>query len=135
MKTMLNCVLLIDDSASVNFYNKTLLQQADYCDQIVQTRHGKEALDVLTEQVDGHYLRPDLIFLDINMPIMDGWEFLVEYSKLDEKMKGQVLVVLLTSSLNPEDRKRASKIKEVDDFYNKPIDLDTLSLIMQKHFS
>jgi CheY-like chemotaxis protein len=68
------------------------------------------------------------------MPVMDGWEFLEEYNKLEEALKNKTTIILLTTSLNPDDKKRAEKIPAISGFENKPLDNKILEKLLQKHF-
>ena len=78
---------------------------------------------------------PDLILLDINMPIVNGWEFMDKYQSLSAEQKAKIVVVMLTTSLNPDDRSRAESIKDIKDFVSKPLDETTLKDIIEKHFN
>ncbi len=110
-------VMLIDDDVNTNFYNKILLEQSNLVEDIVIFQQAMEALAYLKN--DGHNV--SIILLDINMPVMNGWEFLEAYEKLDAKLKETLVVVMLTSSVNKEDHERASKINSVKRFLSKPI--------------
>ena len=66
--------------------------------------------------------------------VMNGFEFLEEYKKLEEKLKSKVVIVMLTTSLNPDDRERALATKEVTEFQNKPLTIETLNEIIEKYF-
>lgn len=134
MKKQLNSILLIDDDEATNFINEMVIKEADCTNKIITVETGTEALEFLLSKTDGKHPQPDLIFLDINMPQMNGWEFLEEYKKLKEHQKGKITIVMLTTSLNPDDEKRAEKIKDIDDFKNKPLTLDTFIEILKKHF-
>ena len=79
--------------------------------------------------------QPAIIFLDINMPKIDGWEFLDEYEKLEDIQKAQVVLVMLTTSLNPDDLERAKSNPLVYDYLNKYLDADRIQKIIEKHFS
>ena len=108
----LNSVLLIDDDNATNFISTMLIKKAGITDHIEAVLNGREALDYLTnsgkyERSDGVFPQPMLILLDINMPAMDGWEFAEAISKLEENQKGKIVIVMLTSSLNPDDKEKA----------------------------
>jgi CheY-like chemotaxis protein len=77
---------------------------------------------------------PEIIFLDINMPAMDGWEFLQKYEALPEAHKSSIIVVMLTTSFNPEDELKARKIPAVKEFRNKPLTPALLQDILLKYF-
>ncbi len=117
----LNRILLVDDSRADNFLHKTIITKAEICNKIDVVLGGQEALDFLGTRTDDGYPQPDIIFLDINMPGMNGWEFLEHYKQLPKEQKGKEIVVMLTTSLNPEDRKRAEGMECISYFENKPL--------------
>ncbi len=131
MSIQLNCILLIDDDEPTNFLNKMTLEQAGCTRQIRIAQSGQEALEYLQITVQ----RPDLIFLDINMPAMDGWEFLERYRGLPPARKADIVLIMLTTSLNPDDEKRTRTIPEVAGFENKPLSQEQLDNLLKKYFS
>lgn len=139
MKNKLNCVLLVDDDEATNFINKMVLERSGIAHHIEVTWNGREALDYLTgqgkyESNKDNYPQPSIIFLDINMPRMDGWEFMEEYSKLEENQKGGVVIIMLTTSLNPDDKQKADSISDISEFKNKPLNYGTVEDIMKKYY-
>lgn len=135
MKKKLNCILLIDDNESDNYYHEVIIEEVGCTENVVALESGKDALEYLSsKESNGKYPQPDLIFLDINMPGMNGWEFLEEYKKLDKDKQGNIVVVMLTTSLNPDDEAKASDLKEIKNFMNKPLTVDTLNQTLNKYF-
>lgn len=135
MKRKLNCILLIDDHEPTNFLHKLVINEADCTEKVVVMEKGQEALDYLLSKQNGKYPQPDLIFLDINMPAMDGWEFLEHYKGLNIAQQGDVIVVMLTTSFRPDDIERAKGIKEVSCFKNKPLTVEIIQEILDKYFA
>jgi CheY-like chemotaxis protein len=138
MKKKLNCILLIDDDEPTNYLNRMTLEQVECAQYIQVVQSGHDALDLLMRQ--GKYVelpdcpRPDLIFLDINMPAMDGWEFLEKYRLLPPAQKASIVMIMLTTSLNPDDEARARAIPEIDGFENKPLRADRLREVLKNYF-
>jgi len=135
----LNSILLIDDDTATNFISKKLIKKAEITEHIETFSNGKQALDYLTksgkyEKIDAEYPKPQLILLDINMPVMDGWEFAEAFSRLNTYQKGQIKIILLTSSLNPDDKKRADNIEVISGFQNKILTMDAIIDVMNKYF-
>jgi len=139
MKQKLNCVLLVDDDESDNFFHKRILEKSGISDHIETVLNGKEALDFHTAkwkwgQTESSYCRPELIFLDIEMTVMNGWEFLEEYNKLEGVQKAKIIVIMLTSSLNPNDILRVEKMFGRGCYQYKPLTLEVINKIMRLHF-
>ncbi|MFZ4523786.1 MAG: response regulator [Bacteroidales bacterium] len=139
MKKKLNCVLLVDDNDSDNFIHKRVIKAAGITDFIGISLNGQEAIDFLKTKIEmgqqeRSFPRPALIFLDINMPLMNGWEFLEEYQQLDDGQKGKAIIIMLTTSLKPTDVATAEKTLGRGCFLYKPLTLEMLDEIIQKHF-
>lgn len=120
MKKKLNLAVLIDDDEATNVYNRTVIKYTGYIKEIISFEMATDALTFLTTPLDNMYPNPDVLFLDINMPGMNGWEFLDEYDKLSVDQKAKVLVVMLTTSLNPDDREEARR-RGIGGFVGKPL--------------
>jgi CheY-like chemotaxis protein len=127
----LNCVMLIDDNVDDNFYHERVIKKNNTAHQVISIESAQQAIDYLRTAEN---VRPDLIFLDINMPEMNGWEFIEEYIKLDEPLRGKVIVVMLTTSDNPDDQARARKLTVLADFKTKPLTKEMLNEIVVKYF-
>lgn len=134
MKKKLNCILLIDDDDSTNFIHKRLIKKTGYTEIVKAVESAEAGIDFLKHKVNGEYPCPELIFLDINMPGMSGWDFLEEYDKLEDIQKGRIVVVMLTTSLNPDDEEKSKKIPTIKGFMNKPLTKEGLMDIVQRHF-
>lgn len=137
MNKKLNCVLLIDDDEPTNFLNRMLIEETGIAHEVRVTQSAREALEYLSGRSSISGLqppRPELIFLDINMPAMDGWEFLEQYDQLSPEQKSSIIVVMLTTSFNPEDENKARKISYISSYQNKPLTEEVINGILKAHF-
>ena len=119
-------ILLIDDDVNTNFYNRILFEQAKVCDEILEFQNAEEGLEFLKKENE-----VSLVLLDINMPIMNGWQFLEAYEQLNEKQKEAIIVVMLTSSINMDDQEKAAMYDSVKKFIRKPISPELINEIME----
>ena len=87
---------------------------------------GEKAILFLTENAANEEMLPDIIFLDINMPVMDGWQFMDEYVKLKTSLARPITIFMVTSSADPVDSDRAKHISEISGYIIKPIKPDLL---------
>jgi CheY-like chemotaxis protein len=112
---------IIDDDPIFVYSLKKLISLRNYCDEVFSFPNGADALEALKNANNTGILMPDIILLDINMPIMDGWEFLVEYAKLKPEINKPITLFILTSSINDQDIKRAKAIESVNSYITKPV--------------
>jgi len=134
MKKKLNCILLVDDDLPTNFINERILRKMDCTERIIAVQGGFDALEYLKSTVEEKHPQPDLIFLDINMPGMNGWEFLESYENLEINQKSKAIIVMLTTSLNPDEKDKAGQIPQISGFLNKPLFADRVKEILEEKF-
>jgi len=114
-----NTTWIIDDDPIFVFGSKVLLRNNGFASNIIVCQNGKEALDKIVSMLELEEGLPDVIFLDLNMPVMDGWEFLDEFSNIS--YKHNIRVYILSSSINSIDIKRAKEYSVVRDYITKPL--------------
>ncbi|HEY8896617.1 MAG TPA: response regulator [Niastella sp.] len=117
----INKVLLIDDDATANYLSKELLENMKAAKEIEVAENGLRALKLITQS------SPDVIFLDIRMPGIDGFDFLERLKAL--ALENKIKVVMLTSSMRPEDRLRAFSYKAVIEYLEKPLTSEKVQFI------
>ncbi len=126
-------LLLVDDDPTTNFFNRHLIGKMELFDQIHEAANGQIALEKIAELHDKGEA-PDMILLDINMPIMNGFEFLDRYTVLDDKIKSSVVVCMLTTSLAKEDLERSKEYAILDDYIDKPLYEAKMRELILKYF-
>ena len=135
----LDCILLIDDDEATNFINKMVIKKADFDVNIEVCENGKHGLDYLTCQgrysSEKEFPQPGIIFLDINMPGMNGWEFMEKYKNLPDNQKARIVIAMLTTSLNPDDEFKGENNEEIRSFMNKPLTIEMLMDIVNVNFN
>ena len=134
MKQYVDLVLLIDDDRITNFYNTRIIEKhASYRD-VTAVKGGEAALAYLEECHRNALPKPNLIFLDLNMPGMNGWEFLDAFENMDPSITHGIKVILLSTSSDPEEVKRSMIFYHVNDYINKPLSEQMLDEVVDKHF-
>jgi CheY-like chemotaxis protein len=118
---MYNSVMVIDDNAIDRYIAEICLKKNEFTTEVISKESGDDALDYLKTNADAPHNLPQLIFLDINMPGMNGFEFLEAYELLPVDVQTSCIIVMLSSSLNPDDHKRVADNKFVSMFLNKPL--------------
>jgi len=125
-------ILLIDDDKATNYIHSLYLNEWDCTENIYTALNGQEALDFLKSNEEFQANKPSLILLDINMPVMNGFEFMEKYKTLDEDLKATIVVVMLTSSLHEADQERASQLDDLRSFMHKPLSKEQMQAVMAK---
>ncbi len=128
-----NQVLLIDDDSITNYINKRIIEKSGLSKEIVVAQNGFEALKILSDNCSRLGTCPELIFLDINMPIMSGFEFLEEYQHLYFANKPDVVLYLLTTSTHMKDMDKMKGYK-VTGILNKPLTAEKLNKVIQANY-
>ncbi|MDB5230909.1 MAG: response regulator [Chitinophagaceae bacterium] len=123
---MLNKLLLVDDDDVTLTICRIVLSKAGFAKEIDIAKHGKQALDYFMTLKNTDDSAPVLILLDLNMPVMDGWDFLENYMKDYAEDFKETKIVILSSSINPEDFAKAKQYSIVVDFINKPLTIESV---------
>ncbi len=133
MKTIENIWIIDDDSLYTLLLTKTLLK-LKACNNISSFHNGEVAIDALKETIASGNPLPELIFLDINMSIMDGWEFIEEYKQLKSDKDMSTVIYIASSSISEDDMNKAKSLNEIHDYIVKPINVATLQNIIQRFY-
>lgn len=137
---MMGKILCIDDDPITLMLNKKVIEKNSFSKEIIVAKNGEDALNFFQSIINSNRSEPEivlpqLIFLDLNMPVMGGWEFLdyfstTEYSDFNTFIK----VIVLSSTIDPEDSTKSKKYPMVIDFLSKPLTSLMLFYINEKHF-
>jgi CheY-like chemotaxis protein len=122
-------VLLVDDDNIFNYLNQHILQNMGIVNEVHTALNGREALELFNNYFSGAIAIPDIIFLDLNMPIMDGFAFLEAFKKLNIPNKEKISIIIVSSSEDPSDIKRARNFG-VDHYLTKPITASDLKMAL-----
>lgn len=123
-------VCLIDDDEIYQFLSQEIIERCHHVQNILTFCNGEEAIDYFRSVYTCPSNLPDLILLDLNMPIMDGWGFLQEYITLKPKIEKKITIYIVSSSIDPRDINKAKSFKEVTDFIIKPMTQETFNSLM-----
>ncbi len=128
-----NKVLLVDDDKINNYINLRLIRRIGLSEEIIVTNNGQEAITYLKNCEKNE--QPTLILLDINMPVMDGFEFLEEYEKLKGNTVERPMIVVLTTSTNTNDIKKVESSPIAAGYINKPLTEENLLGFIRRNAS
>lgn len=135
MDKKLNCVMLVDDDEAVNYLHQEILEEAGFADYIIVADTASKALSLLEKPGREACDQPDVIFLDLNMPLMCGWDFVerLAYKKIGDD--SFPLIFILTTSINVNNLKRAVGSNRITGFLPKPLTEEMLDGIFTRHFA
>ncbi|MEQ8706929.1 MAG: response regulator [Phaeodactylibacter sp.] len=136
MSAQIDHILLVDDDLDDNYIHKMVISSTGLVKEVALAKDGSEALEVLQElwQQPSEPVRPNIIFLDINMPRMNGWDVLNALKEMGESAH-QSMVVMLSTSQNPEDQEKAKAYPFVHGYLHKPLTEEALSEIVEAYLS
>ncbi|EGV44626.1 response regulator [Bizionia argentinensis JUB59] len=112
---------IVDDDEIYQYTIKKTIKSLNLINSIIAFSDGEEALNYMIENLNKDAELPDIILLDINMPIMDGFQFMEEYIKIKPKLGKKIIIYMVSSSVDIADIERAKKISEISDYIIKPI--------------
>lgn len=124
-------ICIIDDDEIYQFLIKKQVAVQNLAEEVCVFPNGQEAIQYFQNSIATKAELPDIVFLDVNMPIMDGWEFLDEYGKIYKQFHKEVKLYMISSSLNESDITRAQKMEQVKEYLVKPISGEKLVSLLQ----
>ena len=130
--TKLDLVCVIDDDLIYSIAVKHIINRSAISENVVFFKNGQTALDFFEKNLEKLDLLPDLILLDLNMPVLDGWQFLDKYEPLIDNIEKVIPVYIVSSSIDDEEHRKAESFKSVKNFITKPITIAQLHQIIEE---
>ena len=127
----INNAWIIDDDKILSYILQRIMGSTHFCENIEIFQNGKEAINQLAVVKKDAEALPDIILLDLNMPVMDGWQFLDEFEKI--KLDKKITLYIVSSSIDIQDHNKAKKYKTVSDFLIKPIGKKQIEQMMESY--
>ncbi len=128
-------VLLIDDDSITNYLHKRTLNSTQLTRTIQVAETVQEALSFWKTPAAAEQEKPELIFLDLNLPGLSGWDFIDEYKKIESGNNNPAVIIILSASVNYDDEKKAKEMAEVAEYRRKPLTAEMLTEIIDNYFS
>lgn len=123
---------VIDDDEMYVLALKKLLESVELTDRTVYFENGSVALNYFDQWIHQSSLLPELILLDLNMPVTNGWQFIKEFKKLKMRIDKKITIYMISSTVNENEIKRAREVEEITDFVCKPVTIHTLTKILSQ---
>lgn len=123
-------LVFIDDDPIDHFLMKHILHGKNYFDTTTYTLYGSLVLDYIDEHKSEPEKLPDMIFVDLNMPVFSGWDFLKRMERMQPEISKDIPVFIISSSLRPDDKAMSSKFSFVQDFVSKPVNSEEIERIV-----
>ncbi|WP_298473423.1 response regulator [uncultured Maribacter sp.] len=124
-------VCSIDDDEIYQYTMSLNLKSLDSIGEIIVFNDGLEANNFMLDNLNNQEKLPDIIFLDINMPVMDGFQFMEEYEKIKSKLTKNIIIYMISSSADPADIETSKQIEDISNYLIKPIKLEQLKTILK----
>ncbi|MGO4822239.1 MULTISPECIES: response regulator [unclassified Flavobacterium] len=122
-------IWVIDDDIIYKTIMKKIIQKSEIFHSTLLFSNGKEAINALKGAIENKVLPPDIILLDIEMPVMDGWGFMAEFAKFNLEINSEIKIYISSSSIAVEDKMKAKNNPNILGYMSKPISLNDLKLI------
>jgi CheY-like chemotaxis protein len=122
---------IIDDDSIFHLTTRILIESHNIHKNILVFKNGKEAIDYIKDHKGNSDSLPDIILLDLNMPVMDGWDFLEEFLPIKDDCSKEIIIYIVSSSVDQNDIERAEKISAVKKYIVKPVDRYKLGKIIE----
>jgi|TARA_B110000967_G_scaffold117195_1_gene119920 CheY-like chemotaxis protein len=132
MPSKIRMIGIVDDDLIYQFMLHRIIMRNNLAEKIVTFSDGEDAIQYLIDNKGTNKNIPDVIFLDTNMPILDGWQFVEKYAKIKAEIKKKVIIYMLSSSIKPADLQSASEISDLNGYIIKPTQLEELKTILHK---
>jgi len=116
-----NKVLLVEDDPITLLVCERIIKLTDFANEVIPTKNGQEGLDFLQQCLQKHESIPEIIFLDINMPVINGWEFLDAFGEIISTLPAVPNIYILSSTVDPEDERKGASYPYVTRFVSKPL--------------
>ena len=131
-KIKMACII-DDDSIYVNLVKK-IIETKKLCDNLLVFNNGKDGIDYfesILQNLEQNDI-PEIILLDINMPVMDGWEFIERFTKIQNKFKKRITLYVVSSSINATEIEKAKSLSSVENYLVKPVNIDELEAVFAR---
>lgn len=126
-------VWIVDDDHIFRLFLKTILVKSEEFETINAFENGLLAINELKSRIKSNTMPPSIIFLDINMPILNGWEFMEAYAEIKDAVKSKLEIYISSSSIDKYDLDKAKNDGNIKDFLTKPLKLDTVKMVAQNY--
>jgi len=129
MRKVKNCCIIDDDPIFI-YGTKRIMKEIEFSEKLTIYNNGEDALNGLKESFKLTKYLPEIIFLDLNMPIMNGWEFLDQFSEFPDHNNAKTIIYIISSSVDPRDLERVKNYKLVNNYILKPITPNDLEFVL-----